>query len=167
MLSFPFAEWKSKVSRLAVDFDQKSKIICSRDNCQNVSSLEWSPMKLNGAYNRNPFLFQPFNLSKLDVSCDGQSIYGKPFEPKFESDNYLRSYMSYIYQALGNQFQSCNIDYKAGYCFWGYDLTPDQGADQGHLHPIKTANLRLELQFARALESTINVIVDAQSLIIA
>ena len=22
----------------------------------------------NGAYNRNPFLFQPFNLSKLDVS---------------------------------------------------------------------------------------------------
>ena len=80
----------------------------------------------NGAYNRNPFLFQLFNLSKLDVSCDGQSIYGKPLEPKFESNNYLRSYMS-IYQALGNQLQNCNIDYKAGYCFWGYDLTPDQG----------------------------------------
>ena len=59
---------------------------------------------------------------------------------------------------------NCNIDYKdykAGYCFWGYDLTPDQGADQGHLHPIKTGNLRLELQFARALDSTINVIVYA------
>ena len=29
----------------------------------------------NGAYNRNPFLFhQPFNLSKLDVSCDRHSI---------------------------------------------------------------------------------------------
>ena len=64
-----------------------------------------------------------------------------------------------IYQALGNQLQNCNIDYKAGYCFWGYDLTPDQGADQGH--PIKTGNLRLELQFARALDSTINVIVYA------
>ena len=82
----------------------------------------------NGAYNRNPFLFhQPFYLSKLDVSCNGQSIYGKPFEPKFESNNYLRCYMS-IYQALGNQLQNCNIDYKdykAGYCFWGYDLTPN------------------------------------------
>ena len=118
----------------------------------------------NGAYNRNPFLFQPFNLSKLDVSCDGQSIFGNPFEPKFESDNYLRSYMS-IYQALGNQLQNCNIDYKhykAGYCFWEYDLTPDQGADQGHLHSIKTGNLRLELQFARGLDSTINVIVYAE-----
>ena len=70
-----------------------------------------------------------------------------------------------IYQALGNQLQNCNIDYKdykSGYCFWGYDLTPDQGADQGHLHPIKTGNLRLELQFARALNSTINVIVYAE-----
>ena len=47
MLSFPFAELKSKVSRLAVDFDQKSKIICSRDNFRNVSFLKWSPMKLS------------------------------------------------------------------------------------------------------------------------
>ena len=65
----------------------------------------------NGVYNRNPFLFQPFNLSKLDVSCDGQSIYGKPFESKFESDNYLRSYMS-SYQALENQLQNCNIEFQ-------------------------------------------------------
>ena len=28
------------------------------------------------------------------------------------------------------------------------DLTPDQAADQSHLHPIKTGILRLELQFA-------------------
>ena len=69
-----------------------------------------------------------------------------------------------IYQALGNQLQKCNINYKdyiAGYCFWGYNLTPDQEADQGHLHPIKTGNLRLELQFAGAL-STINVIMYAE-----
>ena len=59
-------------------------------------------------------------------------------------------YISYIYQALAsqNQFQNCNIDYedyKGDYCFRGYDLTTDQAADQSHLHPIKTGNLRLEL----------------------
>ena len=61
--------------------------------------------------------------------------------------------------------QNCNIDYedyKGGYSFWGYDLTPDQVADQSHLHPIKTGNLRLEFQFAIALEQTINVIVYAE-----
>ena len=120
----------------------------------------------NGSFATNPFNFQHFNLSKLEVSCGGHSIYGKPFEPKFDMDQYLRSYMS-LYQALSsqNQIQNCNInydDYKGGYCFWGYDFTPDQGADQSHLHPIKTGNLRVELQFARALDKTINVIVYAE-----
>lgn len=120
----------------------------------------------NGSFTTNPFFFQHFNLSKLDVSVDGHSVYGHPLEPSFGTGHYLRSYMS-LFQALGsqNQVQNCNItldDYKAGYCFWGYDLTPDQGADQDHLHPIKTGNLRLELQFASALEDTVNVIVYAE-----
>ena len=68
------------------------------------------------------------------MSCYGHSIYGKPFEPKFDLDQYLRSYVS-LYQALGsqNQIQNCNMDYvnyKDGYCFCGYDFTPDQEADQ-------------------------------------
>ena len=122
--------------------------------------------EFNGSYASNPFRFQHFRLSKLDVTCDGHNIYGRPFEPNFNDDQYLRSYMS-LYQALSsqNQVQNCNIslqDYKDGYCFWGFDLTPDQGADQNHLHPLKTGNLRLELQFARALDYTLNVIVYAE-----
>ena len=120
----------------------------------------------NGNSDTNPFFFQHFNLSKMDVTCDGHSVYGKPFEPRFENDQYLRSFLS-VYQALAsqNQVQNCNIDYedyKGGYCFWGYDLTPDQAADQSHLHPIKTGNLRLELQFATSLDKTINVLVYAE-----
>ena len=122
--------------------------------------------EFNGSYASNPFKFSHFRLSKLDVTCDGHNIYGRPFEPNFNDDQYLRSYMS-LYQALSsqNQVQNCNIslqDYKDGYCFWGFDLTPDQGADQNHLHPLKTGNLRLELQFARPLDFTLNVIVYAE-----
>ena len=81
----------------------------------------------NGSYDTNPFFFQHFDLSKLDVTCDEHSVYSKPFEPKFGSNQYLRSYLS-LYQALASQnhVQNCNIDYinyKGGYCFWGYDLT--------------------------------------------
>ena len=122
--------------------------------------------EFNGSYASNPFKFSHFRLSKLDVTCDGHNIYGRPFEPNFNDDQYLRSYMS-LYQALSsqNQVQNCNIslqDYKDGYCFWGFDLTPDQGADQNRLHPLKTGNLRLELQFARPLDFTLNVIVYAE-----
>ena len=103
--------------------------------------------EFNGSYASNPFKFSHFRLSKLDVTCDGHNIYGRPSEPNFNDDLYLRSYMS-LYQALSsqNQVQNCNIslqDYKDGYCLWGFDLTPDQGADQNHLHPLKTGNLRL------------------------
>ena len=73
--------------------------------------------EFNGSYASNPFRFRPFRLSKLDVSCDGHNIYGRPFEPNFRDDQYLRSYMS-LYQALSsqNQVQNCNIsfqDYKS------------------------------------------------------
>ena len=120
----------------------------------------------NGSFETNPFFFQHFNLSKMLVTSDGHSIYGKAFEPNFRSNQYLKSYLS-LYQALAsqNQVQNCNIDYeeyRGGYCFWGYDLTPDQASDMSHLHPIKTGNLRLELQFASALSQTINVIVYAE-----
>ena len=101
----------------------------------------------NGTFDTNPFFFQHFNLSKMDNTCDGHSVYVKPFEPRFGSGQYLRSFLS-VYQALAsqNQVQNCNIDYedyKGDYCFcfWGYDLTPVQAAGQSHLHPIKLGTL--------------------------
>ena len=40
--------------------------------------------------------------------------------------------------------------------------TPDQGSEEGQLHPLKTGNLRIELQFAQVLTRVINVIVLAE-----
>ena len=63
-----------------------------------------------------------------------------------------------LFQALNSptQMQNCYIDiedYKSGYCLWGFDFTPDQGADQG---------LRIELQFTKSLPATVNMIVYAE-----
>ena len=120
----------------------------------------------NGNINANPFMFHHFNLSKLEVSCDGHAIHSRAFEPDFGHDHYLRSYMS-VFQALGAQAMTHSPDityedYKNGFTFWGFDLTPDQGADEGHQHPIRTGNLRVELQFAEALPTTVNVIAYAE-----
>ena len=41
----------------------------------------------------------------MDVACDGHSVYGKPFEPRFENDQYLRSFLS-VYQALHVRIRS-------------------------------------------------------------
>ena len=54
--------------------------------------------EFNGSNTSNSFRLRHFKLSKLDVSCDGRNIYGRPFEPNFTDDQYLRSYMS-LHQA--------------------------------------------------------------------
>ena len=110
MLNYLSEEWKLKLSRLVLDWDQKQKIICSKDSFQNDCSLVWYQMKESMVPMQPIPFFQHFDLSKLDVTCDGHSVYGKPFEPKFGANQYLRSYLS-LYQALAsqNQVQNCNI----------------------------------------------------------
>ena len=86
------------------------------------------------------------SFSNISISENSKShnIYGRPFELNFgQQQQYLRSNMS-MYRAPSTpyQAQNCNIDYadyRGGFCFWGYDFTPDQGADQGPLHPISQA----------------------------
>ena len=121
---------------------------------------------MNGTSTSNPFDFEHFNLSKLEVSLDGKTIQNKPFQPNFTTGECLRSYAS-LFQATGSLGQDRSMgltlnQYQNGYTLWGVDLTPDQGGEGDHLHPIKTGNLRLELQFARALDQVINVIVFAE-----
>ena len=121
MLNYLSEEWKLKLSWLVVDWDKKQKIICSKGSFQNDYSSVWYLMKIQWFLWNQSLLFQHFDLSKLDVTGDGHNVYGKPFEPKFWANQYLRSYLS-LYQALAsqNQVQNCNInyeDYKGGYCF--------------------------------------------------
>ena len=107
------------------------------------------------------------------MSCNGHSIHNRPFEPNFEQGLYLKSYLS-LYQAvsafgLNKSFDIAKEDYNGGYSMWGYDLTADQGSEEGQLHPIKTGSLRIELQFAQTwlqlstLLSLLNLIIRLKS----
>ena len=119
---------------------------------------------MNGTWKTNPFNFHHFNVTKLEVSVDGRSIHNNPFQTDFTKGQCLKSYMS-LFQATGalGRDRSMGINYDeykdGGYVLWGLDLTADQGSEEGHLHPIKTGNLRIYLQFSGILEKAINVIV--------
>ena len=120
----------------------------------------------NGSHNENPFQFQHYNVSKIEVTRDGQTLCTRPFEPNFAQKNYLRSYLS-LFEATGqlgtnNTHGISYEDYAGGYALWGFDFTPDQGSDEGHFHPIKAGQLRVELQFANPLANTVNVILYAE-----
>lgn len=119
----------------------------------------------NGSLKKNPFNLQHFGLSKLALYSDGDYCVYKPFEPDFDKKLYLREYCSTM-MSLGmfNTDDSNNIKYEDfgnGSYFQMFDLTPDNQVNSTHRHPTRAGNLRLELSFAKALSTTVNVLLYA------
>ena len=46
----------------------------------------------NGSYKKNLFHFQDFDLSKIALYREGESIPGRPFTPDFDNGHYAQSY---------------------------------------------------------------------------
>ena len=119
----------------------------------------------NGSYNKNPFHFKQYDLTRLALTRDGKSIPGHALEPDFSKKHYLRTYMQTM-----NAFNYWNTDdtngltfeeWAGGYLIYAFDLTPDKEISSGCLHANVGNNLRLELNFAKALPNTINLLIYA------
>ena len=114
----------------------------------------------NGDPTKNPFHFQNQRVKKLEISINGEMIETRPLEPNFTDDIYLRSYLS-LYKGLGKLGQDWAPDitqeeYKSGYTLWCVDFTKDQEAQTDKFHLIQTGNLRVEVQFAANVATTLN-----------
>ena len=119
----------------------------------------------NGDPTKNPFHFQNQRVKKLEISINGEMMETRPLEPNFTDDQYLRSYLS-LYKGLGKLGQDWSPDitleeYKNGYTLWCVDFTKDQEAQTDKFHLIQTGNLRVEVQFAANITTTLNCVVYA------
>ena len=119
----------------------------------------------NGAYNKNPFHFQHFDLNKIALYREGESIPGRPFTPDFDNQHYAHSYANTM-----QTFHYFNTDdtngltyeeFGNGYTLYAYDLTPDNDITASYRQVIAHNNLRLELSFSNDLPNTINVLLFA------
>ena len=119
----------------------------------------------SGQITENPFNFQTFGLKYLSLTKDSVAIPSKPLTPNFKEGHFLSSYMSLlegtglIHTDRGNGINRSN--YAHGFTLFAFDLTPDM-AEGGHVDPIKHGKISLSVQFEKALEQTINIIVYAE-----
>jgi len=117
----------------------------------------------SGNYKKNPFNFKTNDLSFLGIYIDGEPLPGKPLQPKFDQANeFIMAYQS-LFSGTGSLFEDIGNDisrddFDDGYAIFCSDLTPDL-SNGGHYNLIKKGNLRLELQFAKALPQSINVVI--------
>lgn len=116
----------------------------------------------NGTYKRSPFNFQHFDITYLSLTKDGEPIPAPPLQPDFENNIYMREYLSMVQnmELFNTRTESNGIlprDFANGSTLFVFNLTPDLCMQDQH--QFSTANLRLDMKFARALPRTINVLV--------
>lgn len=116
----------------------------------------------HGSFAKSPFEFNHHHLSFIGLYIDGKPVPHNPMELNFEQNQYVRAYNSLFTatqktgQDQGN-FMS-REEYLLGNVIYAYDLSPD-ACNGEHLSLTKQSNLRLEMKFSKALESTINILV--------
>lgn len=116
----------------------------------------------NGAYNKNPFNFQHFNLSKEAFYIDGDEGPHKGIELDFENGNYSRGYYSLFLgnnKGLSNTGSIINLDdFGKGYAIYAFDFTGDLTIGS-HFNLVGSGNLRMNLSFAKTLDELVCCII--------
>jgi len=120
----------------------------------------------NGHAASNPFNFQNFNLNEIALYLDGQQQHAmRPIQPHYGDGQYIRAYTS-LFSGTGKLFKDEGLDisredFANGYALYAFDLTADLGEDD-HFSLVRQGNVRLELKFAVALETTVTVVAYAE-----
>ena len=118
-----------------------------------------------GAVGRNPYNFEHFNVSYMQLYTDGEPVLSKPLKLNVGEEKYLDAF-----KTLYNSFDKLNgekssiikrEDWSRGYSLFSFELTPDYD-DEDHYPLIRHGNLRLEMNFGTTLAHTINIIVYAE-----
>jgi hypothetical protein len=130
----------------------KSLIVCQvrTDGCE-------------GAFNRNPFNFEHFDLGRLLLRVNGRAVPSEPYTPEFRAVPPLiaRELASvFINSGCWRQNRGNCINYKnfhSGYTLFPFDLNPDT-CNGAHLHEGQTGDIQLDLSWRTELENPITVL---------
>lgn len=115
-----------------------------------------------GNLQKNPFNFQSFELSSINLRKNGENVPFQEIEMDFENNCFLQGYMSLL-EGTSQLFRDSSIDvqpvldFPKGYALYAFDLTQDH-AGGTNFHLIQKGNISLELKLAKAQNKSITII---------
>jgi ribonucleoside-diphosphate reductase beta chain len=116
----------------------------------------------NGAFNKNPWFFKPYDVSYVGLTLNGVPVPASVFQPDFANGKCIREYRHFmdntgIYH--GNETNMVTFDmFKNNTAIFAYDFTPDL-CNSYHNHPDSSGYVNLDLQFKNPLPENITVVV--------
>ena len=109
-----------------------------------------------GSLTTNPFNFQHFDMTYFTLYVNGKQIPsgGLHLDPVREKETVM-AYRT-LFEGSGirhsnSRLQVTHASFINGYFMLLFDLTPDQGASEGHMSHPDSGNIRVEARFSKAL----------------
>ena len=117
----------------------------------------------NGDFTKNPFNFQHFNVTALDLYNGKERIPWAPLNPSFTTGNAIRSFFTQFTGGDGILADTGHVidreTFCDGYTLYCFDLTPDLSSSCGqYVSLIKSGTVRVCVKFGASLASTINML---------
>lgn len=109
----------------------------------------------SGSLVRNPFCFEHYNCNFVALYVDGRSLPSAPYEPNYESKQFVSSYSSLGLENKTNCLIS-KEDYNGGYTIYAFHISPH--LDQNCLPLLRKGHTRLEIKFAKPLPEAVTVV---------
>ncbi|XP_033725176.1 uncharacterized protein F54H12.2-like [Pecten maximus] len=123
---------------------------------------------ITGAYDQNPWFFQPFNVTSIGLYVDGQPVGGSTIKLDYSVSNGQTTIpvLRDMFKATGRWLSDSGLDITRenisnGYALYTFNLEPIFQGNQ-YLTLLKQGNVRLEVTFGGTLPKTISCIVYAE-----
>lgn len=117
-------------------------------------------LAFSGKNNKNPFNFQHFNISEINIAIDGEQLPYQPINFDFEKNQFIQGYYSLVNSNDLSVIKSGNDitmdDYKNGYTLFAFDLAPDSCQNNHNLDQF--GSLKLKFTFKQELPCNVTVI---------
>lgn len=109
----------------------------------------------NGAYKKNPYNFQHFDLSFIGLTVNGEELPFKAIQLSFGADprfveayNTLFSGTGKMYYNTGNDIS--RAEFVGGNALYAFDLTADMCGSASHFSAVQRGNFAVDIKFSNA-----------------
>jgi hypothetical protein len=114
-----------------------------------------------GNNGENPFNFQHFNISSLNLKCNGAlAPYKDELKFDFDKNKYMSGFRT-LFDGIDKSETGNNIsrtDYPNGYTLFAFDFTPDM-CSSDHFNLQRTGSIEVDITFKSEIKEAITLIV--------
>jgi hypothetical protein len=113
-----------------------------------------------GDYIKSPLHFNHFDMNYLNVSVNGDPLNAQPLKPSFGTNSFISNFLT-MFKGMGQYRADGGVaidrdGYDGGYCLNVFNLVQNPDVIGSNL--IKGGSLRVEVQFAKSLGTTVTLI---------